>query len=125
MKTDREIGERRNGKLDRIAVRHRPCGNDGTVATAEAQLADAVRDDRRSLVAQRDRRGANDQRAIAIGIRDPHPQPLAADADARVQPDRLIGETRDTFGRRRSSRPRSDPTFVAWHDHPRFLGKQV
>ena len=29
--------------------------------------------------------------------------------------------TIDAFCRRRSSRPGSDPTFVAWHDNPRFL----
>ena len=68
METDREIGKRWNGKIDCVAVLHRPGCDDGRVAAAEGQLAAGAGDDRGTLVTQRDRRCADDQWTIAIGI---------------------------------------------------------
>ncbi|MBV8777193.1 MAG: hypothetical protein JO258_08355 [Alphaproteobacteria bacterium] len=68
METDRHISERWDGKIDGIAVVHRPCCDGGRVAAAEGQLAAGARDGRRTLVAQRDHCRADDQRAIAVGI---------------------------------------------------------
>src|SRR5262249_35356644 len=68
METDCKISERWNGKVNRIAVLHRPGCNDSRVAAAEAYLAAGACDDRRTLVTQRNHRGADDQWTIAVGI---------------------------------------------------------
>ena len=99
-------------------------GDRDAILAAEGQLAVRAGHDAGPVVAQRDAGGADLQRPIAVGVRDPHPQPLAADADPRIQADRVVVEAGDAFRRGRSRRPGADPTFVAWHDHPRFLPRQ-
>src|SRR4029077_7492247 len=116
---------RRNGKLDRIAEQHRTGRDDGRITAAEAQLAAAVRDDRRPLVAQRDLCGADGERAIAVGVRDPHPQSVAAEADARVHAQRMVVEPDNAFRWRRRRRPGSDPMSVAWHRYPKLVHQTV
>src|SRR5205085_19538 len=51
----------------------------------------------------------------AIGIGEPHPQPLAADADARIHADRVVVEPDDPFRRGRRRGPGADPTIAVLH----------
>jgi len=122
MKADRQIGERRNGKLDRVAEQHRTGRDDGRITAAEAQRAAGFRDDRRPLVAQRDLSRADGERAIAVGVRDPHPHSVAAKADARIHAQRMVVEPDNAFRRRRRRRPGSDPMSVARQGCPPFYG---
>src|SRR5262249_7360989 len=88
--------------------------DDGRILAAEAQLATGVRDDRRPLVTQRDLRRADGEGAITVGVRDPHPQSVAAEADARIYAQRMVVESDNALRRCRRRRPVSDPMSVAW-----------
>ena len=68
MEADREIGERRNGNIDGIAERHRAGRNGVPSLPPKVSLRLVACDDRRTLVAQRNRRGANGEWTIAIGV---------------------------------------------------------
>jgi len=71
---DRNVGERREIKLDRVADQHRAGGDHRAAAAPEGHFAGEARRHRRSAVAQPDLRRTDRQRTGAVGVRQPDPR---------------------------------------------------
>src|SRR5207302_9401888 len=82
--------------------------------TAKAQLAVGPRDDAGTRIAQRDMRAADVQWTPSIGVRNPHPQGVAAETGAHGHAQGLVGEGAG-FGGCRSRGPGADPMLVLRH----------
>ena len=122
IEADREIGERRRVELDRIADDQRAGRDDGGVIPTEGQRLVRARNDARPLITDPDAGRGDHQWPRAIGIRDPHPQRVAAEAEARHHPQCVIVEPDNAFRWRRRRRPAADPMLVVLH---RFLRSAV
>ena len=99
--------------------------------SAEGERAIGGRHDRRPRVADRDVRGADDERPVAVLVREPDAHPVAADRRPHDEAQRLIeqprhavhGIARGPRGRRRTgSRSTSRASAAPWAEGPGSRG---
>ena len=112
---DRQVGQRRHVERDRVAEHECARGDRRRTAATKGERALRARYDRRALVPDPDRGGANRERAVAIGVRHPYPQGVATNTDARTHPHGVIIEAHTSFTRRRRGGPGADPMPVGIH----------
>ena len=111
----RQVGQRLHVEMDRVADHERARRHRRRTGAAKGELALRARHNRRALVPNADISGANHELAVAIGVRHPHPQGVAADTDARMHPHGVIVEAHAGFTRRRRGGPGADPMPVVVH----------
>src|SRR5262249_8115887 len=101
----RQIGERLDVELDRVAYPERARGDRRGAGPAEGEGARGALHYRGALVPYPDGGGADLELAAAVGVRDPDSQGVAADADARIHPERMVVEADPGLAWRRRSGP--------------------
>ncbi len=88
--TDREVAQRRNGKVDGIADHHGARLERHRGASAEREGAIGRASDRRTRVSYGNVRGPDDQRPLPVLIRQPDPHAIAAERRANDLPNGAI-----------------------------------